>query len=67
LNPQLAFIALSLILVAPAFAQPAADSDGKLASDFWAWRARYAQYTSDDIPRMERPTRHDPRLVARQL
>src|ERR1700690_647494 len=52
---MLAFAALCFAVVAPASAQPAADSDQKLASDFWAWRARYAQYTSDDIPRMERP------------
>src|ERR1700733_739176 len=44
-----------LILVAPGFAHQAADSDQKLASDFWSWRARYAPYTSDDVPRMERP------------
>jgi uncharacterized protein (DUF885 family) len=55
LNPQPAFIAFCLVFIAPVFAQSAADSDQKLASDFWAWRARYAQYTSDDIPRMERP------------
>jgi uncharacterized protein (DUF885 family) len=45
-----------LILVAPGFADQAADSDKKLASDFWSWRARYGQYTSDDIPRVERPS-----------
>jgi len=55
LKRQLAFVALGFAVVAPALAQPAADSDEKLASDFWAWRARYSQYTSDDIPRMERP------------
>jgi hypothetical protein len=27
----------------------------KLAFGFWAWRARSGQYTSDDVPRMERP------------
>jgi uncharacterized protein (DUF885 family) len=55
LKRQLAFVALGFGLITPSFAQPAADSDQKLASYFWAWRARYAQYTSDDIPRMERP------------
>ena len=48
-------VVVCLILVAPGFAHQAADSDEKLASDFWSWRARYAQYTSDDVPRMERP------------
>jgi hypothetical protein len=42
-------------VLTPALAQSAADSDQKLAADFWTWRAHYAQYTSDDIPRMERP------------
>src|SRR4051812_4799348 len=32
-----------------------ADSDEKLLADFWAWRARFGQYTTDDINRMERP------------
>jgi uncharacterized protein (DUF885 family) len=27
----------------------------KLADNFWAWRARYAPFTADDVPRMERP------------
>jgi hypothetical protein len=44
-----------MILVASGFAQRAGDSDEKLASDFWSWRARYGQYTSDDVTRMERP------------
>ena len=48
-------VVLYLILVAPGFAHQAADSDEKLASDFWSWRGRYAQYTGDDVPRMERP------------
>ena len=48
-------VVLYLILVAPGFAHQAADSDEKLASDFWSWRGRYAQYTGDDVTRMERP------------
>jgi hypothetical protein len=48
-------VVVCLILVALGFAHQAADSDEKLASDFWSWRARYAQYTGDDVPRMERP------------
>src|SRR4030095_14458000 len=27
----------------------------KLADDFWAWRAKYAPFTADDVNRMERP------------
>lgn len=49
------FAALCLLSISPGLAQQASDSDEKLASNFWAWRARYAQYTSDDIPRMQRP------------
>jgi hypothetical protein len=50
-----AFIAVCVFLVTTGFSQPAADSDQKLASDFWAWRARTGQYTGDDVTRMERP------------
>jgi len=28
---------------------------GKLADDFWAWRAKYAPFTADDVNRIERP------------
>lgn len=52
---RLAFVALCVYVVVPGFSLYAADSDDKLASDFWAWRARYGQYTSDDVNRMERP------------
>jgi uncharacterized protein (DUF885 family) len=27
----------------------------KLANDFWAWRAKYAPFTGDDVNRIERP------------
>jgi uncharacterized protein (DUF885 family) len=27
----------------------------KLAADFWTWRAKYAPFNGDDVPRMERP------------
>ncbi|HZR79054.1 MAG TPA: DUF885 family protein [Chthoniobacterales bacterium] len=27
----------------------------KLAEDFWSWRAKYAPFNGDDVPRMERP------------
>lgn len=48
-------LALSFVLVAHALAQHEPDSDEKLASDLWAWRARTEQYTNDDVTRMERP------------
>src|SRR3954454_20973985 len=28
---------------------------GKLADDFWSWRAKYAPFTGDDVNRIERP------------
>ena len=55
MRTTLTMLAVCMVLVAAGFAQPAADSDEKLASDFWAWRARSGQYTSDDVLRMERP------------
>ena len=55
LNRQRASFALCVVLVASGFAQQSGDSDEKLASDFWSWRARYGQYTGDDVTRMERP------------
>lgn len=33
-----------------------ADPLDDLAVDFWAWRARYQPLSSDDLPRIERPT-----------
>jgi len=45
-------VAVCAGLVAASFSQGIADSDENLASDFWAWRARSGQYTSDDVPRM---------------
>ena len=43
----------SLTLPAAMQAQP--DSLEKLADDFWAWRSKYAPFTSDDVNRIERP------------
>src|SRR5437868_14808376 len=31
------------------------ESLDKLADDFWAWRAKYAPFTDDDVNRIERP------------
>src|SRR4030095_16441046 len=33
------------------------DALHKLADDFWAWRAKYAPFTADDVNRLERPGR----------
>jgi hypothetical protein len=54
-NQRLALSALCMVLVASGFAQQSGDSNERLGSDFWSWRARYGQYTSDDVNRMERP------------
>src|SRR5437762_12038867 len=43
----------SLVLSAAVQAQP--DSLEKLPDDFWAWRAKHAPFTSDDVNRIERP------------
>src|SRR5437773_8786967 len=43
----------SLAILAIARAQ--ADSLETLGNDFWAWRAKYAPFTGDDVNRMERP------------
>jgi uncharacterized protein (DUF885 family) len=34
---------------------PPSESLERFAEDFWAWRARYQPFTSDDIPRLEHP------------
>jgi uncharacterized protein (DUF885 family) len=36
-------------------ASAATESLDKLANDFWAWRAKYAPFTDDDVNRIERP------------
>lgn len=55
MNQRRALFALCMVLAASGFAQQSGDLDERLASDFWSWRARYGQYTSDDVTRMERP------------
>ena len=40
-------------LLAAVQAQP--DSLEQLADDFWAWRAKHAPFTADDVNRIERP------------
>ena len=57
----LAAMLVCLVSCAAGFSQTGPDSDQKLASDFWAWRARSAPYIGDDVPRLERPlgAQHD--------
>ena len=52
-----AVAAMSVVLAVSACAQSVpSDSDQKLAEDLWTWRARFGQFTSDDVNRMERPS-----------
>ena len=53
---SLVFVLCFLSAYSPA-AQKSADAGAldSLASDFWAWRARYQPFSADDIPRIERP------------
>ena len=51
----LALITFSCVLgFRPALSKSVPDSDEKLAADFWAWRARTAPFSADDVNRMER-------------
>jgi len=52
-NFCVAFFLSSLALFASSQTQP--DSLIRLADDFWAWRAKYAPFTGDDVNRIERP------------
>jgi uncharacterized protein (DUF885 family) len=44
-----------LVTVLLVNASAATESLDKLANDFWAWRAKYAPFTGDDVNRIERP------------
>src|SRR5436309_14835502 len=44
-----------LFLAIAALRAQANDPLNRLADDFWTWRARYAPFNGDDVPRMERP------------
>ncbi len=46
---------LLAVLLVNASASAATESLDKLANDFWAWRAKYAPFTGDDVNRIERP------------
>jgi uncharacterized protein (DUF885 family) len=52
---SLAIVLFLIWLALQASLQAQADSLDKLANDFWAWRAKYAPFTGDDVNRMERP------------
>jgi len=45
-----------LVTVLLVNASAATESLDKLANDFWAWRAKYAPFTDDDVNRIERPS-----------
>ena len=47
---------LLLVAVAAALRSQPTGSLDKLAGDFWTWRAKYAPFNGDDVPRMERPS-----------
>ena len=50
---RIALLIGSLVTLTVSHAQ--ADSLETLANDFWAWRAKHAPFTGDDVNRMERP------------
>jgi uncharacterized protein (DUF885 family) len=52
---NLCIIFLLNFLALSANSQPQTDSLGKLADNFWVWRAKYAPFTEDDVNRIERP------------
>ena len=49
------WVSAFLLAVLLVNASAATESLDKLANDFWAWRAKYAPYTGDDVNRLERP------------
>jgi uncharacterized protein (DUF885 family) len=46
---------IALVAATSTHGQPQPESLNKLADDFWAWRAKYAPFTGDDVNRLERP------------
>jgi hypothetical protein len=59
-NSWAALILIVLVPLSRAYSQMPAQDSGvealdKLADDFWAWRAKYAPFTGDDVNRIERP------------
>ena len=52
---RLLLILLLVLFPTLSLAQSKTDMLDQLASDFWAWRAKYRPFNGDDIPRLERP------------
>jgi Bacterial protein of unknown function (DUF885) len=48
-------VCVSILCGLTASAPAQTDALYKLADDFWAWRAKYAPFTGDDVNRLERP------------
>ncbi len=48
------FVSISEAQSQPKMHGPVTESLDKLADDFWAWRAKYAPFTGDDVNRIER-------------
>ena len=46
---------LLLIAISSSLYAQQTDSLDKLSDDFWTWRAKYAPFNGDDVPRIERP------------
>ena len=51
---NIATLLLLLVITSSVCAQQNDPLD-KLANDFWTWRAKYAPFNGDDVPRIERP------------
>src|SRR5436853_7539151 len=51
---NIATLLLLLVITSSVCAQQN-DRLDKLANDFWTWRARYAPFNGDDVPRIDRP------------
>jgi uncharacterized protein (DUF885 family) len=48
-------LCVAIVCAVRATATAQTDALKKLADDFWAWRAKYAPFTGDDVNRIERP------------
>jgi uncharacterized protein (DUF885 family) len=50
-----ALAVMIMLAVALGNASAATESLDELGDDFWKWRVKYAPFSGDDVPRMERP------------
>jgi uncharacterized protein (DUF885 family) len=55
MNRWIRNIVFTVALCAASSARSQTEALDKLADDFWAWRAKYAPFTGDDVNRIERP------------